>query len=161
MNNASKPPYMSIVGALIFVVAVAFLVWITQVQPKVAASAAQEETRHSAAADVKAKDAAQDKVAYEMSGDAAHGEELFAGTCSACHAPDGTGIEGLGKNLTTSEFSAGQTDAQLLAFIKVGRSTSDSLNTTGIDMPPKGGNPALSDEDLNDIVTFLRTIHTN
>jgi hypothetical protein len=26
-------------------------------------------------------------------------------------------------------------------------------------MPPKGGNPALSDEDLIDIIAYIRTIH--
>ena len=61
--------------------------------------------------------------------------------------------------MTTSEFIAGKTDADLITFIKTGRDPSDSLNTTGVAMPPKGGNPALSDDDLNDIVAFIRTIH--
>lgn len=158
MNKISEAPYMSIVGALILVLVVVFLVWITQVQPQVAASAPQEEPAHSTSAEVEVENAVEE-IVYEMSGDAAHGEELFAGTCSACHAPDGTGIDGLGKDLTATEFSASQTDAQLMAFIKVGRTTSDPLNTTGIDMPPKGGNPALSEDDLLDIVAFMRSIH--
>lgn len=47
----------------------------------------------------------------------------------------------------------------MVAFLKVGRDPSDPLNTTGVAMPPKGGNPALSDQDLLDIVAFVRTIH--
>lgn len=92
-------------------------------------------------------------------GDATHGKDLFTGTCTSCHGPDGTGITGLGKDLTTSSFTAGLTDQQYVDFLKVGRSTSDPANTTGVDMPPKGGNPALTDEDLQDIVAYLRTIH--
>jgi hypothetical protein len=33
----------------------------------------------------------------------------------------------------------------------------DPLNTTGIQMPPKGGNPLLEDQDLRDIVALIRT----
>jgi disulfide bond formation protein DsbB len=35
---------------------------------------------------------------------------------------------------------------------------SDPLNTTGIAMPPKGGNPALTDGQIVDIVAYLRSI---
>ena len=54
----------------------------------------------------------------------------------------------------------GASDEELVEFVKVGRRPSDPLNITGVDMPPKGGSPALSDEDLYDIVAFIRTIHT-
>ncbi|MFQ5613464.1 MAG: c-type cytochrome [Anaerolineae bacterium] len=91
-------------------------------------------------------------------GDAAAGKDLFTSTCSACHGPDGAGIAGLGKDLTASEFVAGQSDNELVEFIKAGRDVNDPLNTTGVPMPPKGGNPALSDENLSDIVAYLRTI---
>jgi disulfide bond formation protein DsbB len=91
-------------------------------------------------------------------GDAAAGATLFASTCSSCHGPEGKGIEGLGKDMTTSEFIAGLSDAELLAFIKTGRPIGDPLNTTGVDMPPKGGNPALTDEQLLDIIAHIRTL---
>ncbi len=93
------------------------------------------------------------------SGDAANGQTLFAGTCSACHGVDAKGVVGLGKDLTTSTFVAEKTDAELVDFIKTGRPTGDPLNTTGVDMPPRGGNPALTDDDLNDIVAYIRSIH--
>ncbi len=91
-------------------------------------------------------------------GDAAKGEELFNSTCIACHGAGGVGIEGLGKSIPDSEFVRGKSDAELLAFIKVGRSISDPENTTGVDMPPKGGNPALSDSDVMDIIAYFRTL---
>jgi disulfide bond formation protein DsbB len=46
----------------------------------------------------------------------------------------------------------------MLAFLQTGRPASDPLNTTGVDMPPRGGNPAFSDNDLKNIVAYLRTI---
>jgi mono/diheme cytochrome c family protein len=83
---------------------------------------------------------------------------LFQGTCAACHGPDAKGLPTLGKDLTTSEFAKEKTDQELLAFIKVGRPVSDPLNTTNVDMPPKGGNPALSDQDLLNIIAYVRTL---
>jgi len=94
-------------------------------------------------------------------GDSVVGEKLFMRTCVACHGLDGQGLPGLGKNLVTSEFVAGKTDRELVDFIKVGRGPDDPLNTTGVMMPAKGNNPALSDEDLYNIVAYLRTLQTN
>lgn len=94
-----------------------------------------------------------------LDGDAAAGQQLFIGTCAACHGPEGKGIPGLGKNMTTSKFIAERNDAEMVEFIKVGRDPSDPLNTTGVAMPPKGGNPSLSDQDLFNIVAYIRTIH--
>jgi disulfide bond formation protein DsbB len=90
--------------------------------------------------------------------DIAAGKTLFAGTCAACHGPDAKGLPNLGKDMTTSEFIDAQSDEELLAFIKTGRGPSDPLNTTGIDMPAKGGNPALSDEDINLIIAYIRSV---
>jgi len=92
-------------------------------------------------------------------GDPTHGKELFTISCTACHGPTGEGVKGLGKDMTISQFIAGLSDAELLAFVKKGRLPSDPLSTTGIPMPPKGGNPALTDEQLTDIITYIRSIH--
>ena len=94
-----------------------------------------------------------------LNGDPAHGKELFVISCSACHGSKGEGVKGLGKDMTTSKFIAGLADAALLAFVKKGRPTSDPLSTTGVIMPPKGGNPALTDEQLTDIIAYIRSIH--
>ncbi|MEZ4514321.1 MAG: cytochrome c [Chloroflexota bacterium] len=94
----------------------------------------------------------------EPAGDAANGEALFGQSCIACHGEGGVGIEGLGKNMTTSEFIRGMSDEEFLAFVKTGRPVGDPANTTGIDMPPKGGNPALTDAQLLDIIAYIRTL---
>jgi disulfide bond formation protein DsbB len=91
-----------------------------------------------------------------LKGDPIIGQQKFTGTCSTCHGPNGTGLPKLGKNLVTSEWAKSKTDAELLAFLKVGRPASDPLNTTKVDMPPKGGNPSLSEKDLVDIIAFVR-----
>jgi disulfide bond formation protein DsbB len=92
-------------------------------------------------------------------GDAANGAKIFATACVACHGPEAKGVTGLGKDLTTSEWTPQQSDEQLTEFIKRGRDASDPLNTTGVAMPPKGGNPAMSDQEIADIVAFMRSIH--
>jgi len=87
------------------------------------------------------------------------GKTKFEQTCSACHGMDAKGLPNLGKDLTISEFVQSNSDADLLAMVKTGRPSSHELNTTGIDMPPKGGNPALSDDDISAIIAYLRSIH--
>ncbi|GIL15072.1 MAG: hypothetical protein BroJett039_02450 [Chloroflexota bacterium] len=91
-------------------------------------------------------------------GDVAKGKTVYAGTCAACHGPDAQGVPNLGKDLVTSEFAKGLSDDDLVKFITKGRPASDPANTTGIDMPPRGGNPALKEKDLYDVVAYLRTL---
>ena len=92
-------------------------------------------------------------------GSAEEGKTLYDGTCTACHAAAGAGVDGLGKPLANSDFIAGADDAALVELITIGRPSSDPANTTGIDMPPKGGNPSLSDADVASIVAYLRTLN--
>ncbi len=88
----------------------------------------------------------------------AEGQSEYTKTCSACHGPDARGIENLGRTLIGSEFIDEQSDAELLEYVKVGRAVDDPLNTTGIAMPPKGGNPALTDDQITSIIAYIRSI---
>jgi mono/diheme cytochrome c family protein len=88
----------------------------------------------------------------------AEGENLFMGSCSSCHGADARGIQGLGKDLVTSDFVHGLSDAELLAFINEGRPADHPDNTTGVAMMPKGGNPALNNQDIQAIVAYIRTL---
>ena len=97
-------------------------------------------------------------AAAKSAGDPTKGKALFAQTCSACHGPDGKGLPGLGKDMTTSEFIKSQTDPQLVEFVKKGRPSTDPANTTKVDMPPKGGNPAMTDAQIGDVVAYIRTL---
>ncbi len=88
----------------------------------------------------------------------ASGTKIFNSVCIACHGAGGVGIPGNGKKLAGNEFIQSQNDDGLLAFVKKGRDPGDPKNTTGIAMPPRGGNPALSDDDLLDVISYLRTL---
>lgn len=90
----------------------------------------------------------------------ARGETLYV-TCSACHGMDARGIEGLGKSLVESEFVHSLSDEELLDFVLTGRPIWDENNTTGIDMPPRGGNPALTNDDILAIIAYIRSLSTD
>ncbi len=88
----------------------------------------------------------------------AQGYDLFKATCASCHGTDAKGLPGLGKDMATSDFIASTNDSDLLKFIKHGRDPGDPMNTTGVAMPPRGGNPTLDDNKLKKIITFVRIV---
>ncbi|HSD10869.1 MAG TPA: cytochrome c [Candidatus Binatia bacterium] len=95
----------------------------------------------------------------QAAADLAHGQQIFMTICATCHAPDGTGVKGLGKSFVTSEFVRKASDDQLVDLLTKGRDAKDPLNTTGVLMPPKGGNPSLTEKDLRDVVLYVRTLN--
>lgn len=88
----------------------------------------------------------------------AKGKVIYNKTCIACHGEGGLGVENLGKNWTTSEFIANSSDDELIAFIKVGRTIDDPMSAGNAPMPPYGGDPTLNDEDLKNIVVYMRSL---
>lgn len=86
------------------------------------------------------------------------GREQFIMNCTACHGERGEEKPNLGKDIAHSKFVAERDDAGLMNYIKVGRRVDDPLNTTGVDMPPKGGNPALQDPDITKIIAYIRAV---
>lgn len=98
-------------------------------------------------------------VVEVKAGDPVKGRGLFRNTCAACHGLRGEGIPGQGKDMRGSAFIGGLDDAGLLAFLHRGRMPNEPSNTTGRMMPPRGGNPFLSDADLLDIIGYVREIH--
>lgn len=86
------------------------------------------------------------------------GKEVYLSTCVTCHGVDAKGVKGLGKDLTVSTFVKERNDQQMAEFIAKGRDTSDPLNTTKVAMPPRGGNPALTDSDLQSVSMYLHSL---
>ena len=92
------------------------------------------------------------------SGDADKGKQVFQTTCATCHGMDAEGVKGLGKPLHKNDFVKQSKDDELAAMINEGRAADHPRNTTGVVMPPKGGNPSLTDQDIKDVIAYLRTL---
>jgi len=91
--------------------------------------------------------------------DPVRGYVLYRSACIVCHGESGVGIEGLGRPWVGSTFISERTDEELVAFLLVGRPADDPENTTGVDMLPKGGNNALTEHDLLDLIAYMRTLN--
>jgi mono/diheme cytochrome c family protein len=89
---------------------------------------------------------------------AAKGRQRYLATCALCHGDAGEGKARLGKTLQDNSFVEGLSDEELVEFLKEGRPAWDPSNERGIDMPPKGGDPTLTDDSLMEIVAYLRTL---
>lgn len=80
------------------------------------------------------------------------GEAIYQSTCIACHGPDGTGVLPGVPDLTAREGPLALDDEVLLGRIAQGYQSPGSPMA----MPPRGGNPALTDEDLRAVLRYLR-----
>lgn len=86
------------------------------------------------------------------------GHRLYRQNCALCHGANGEGKPSLGAALRANEFIQGQSDEELVQFLIEGRPADDPLNEKGIAMPPRGGNPSLTDDDLAAIVAYVRSL---
>ncbi|MES2438680.1 MAG: PVC-type heme-binding CxxCH protein [Verrucomicrobiota bacterium] len=94
------------------------------------------------------------------------GKALFHGeaACFGCHGADGGGMPNLGPPLDSSEWVTGK--PKILANILLHGMTGP-ITVAGesykpdADMPALGPNPAISDQDLADIATYIRNEWTN
>jgi len=84
------------------------------------------------------------------------GRQHFEETCAGCHGFQGEGVAGLGLPLVTSPLVLYMSDADLLAFLRAGRPADHPDNTTNVAMPPSGGRPDWSDDDLLNVIAYLR-----
>ncbi len=87
-----------------------------------------------------------------------YGQAIYGRACATCHGREGEGMPMLGNRLRDNAFMNERSDEQLVEFIKEGRPSNHELNTTGVDMPPRGGDPSLDEEDLAQLVEYLRTL---
>lgn len=149
-----RMPWLPVGGMIVAVLAVFTALFISGGQdPQVAAA------QQSPFATLAVTPGAQVRVDGTISDPATlnRGEQLYLQSCAACHGLDGMGVVNLGNQLRSSEFFANNTDAQLLAVTRQGRELNDPANTSGLVMPPSGGRPDLTDEDLLAIIAYLRT----
>lgn len=81
------------------------------------------------------------------------GKKIFDTTCVACHGKDGKGaIPGV-PTLRGISGPLAKTDEELL------RAILDGLKSPGttLAMPPRGGNPKLTEDDARAVLRYLRT----
>lgn len=88
------------------------------------------------------------------------GRILYQRTCSVCHGAEGLGMPGLGRSLKDSDFVRRLSEPEMVEFLKIGRRRDDPANITGVDMPPRGGNSAYTDEDLALMAAFIKHLAT-
>lgn len=86
-------------------------------------------------------------------GDPAAGEKVFASACAACHGQKGQGVAGLSQDMTQSQLIASATGQELVEFIKAGGAPGEAPV-----MLPKGGLPTLTEQNLVDIVAYIRSL---
>ena len=102
----------------------------------------------------------QRETVAHYGGNAVAGQRKYQQTCAACHGVDGQGQPHQGANLNASRFVRESSDEALVAFVKAGRAVGDPKSVLGLSMPPLGGNPTLEEEQLRDIVAYLRTLES-
>ncbi len=95
-----------------------------------------------------------------LSGPALEGQTIYLRFCAVCHGPNGEGVESLGKGFRNDPFILEQSDQELAEFISMGRPADHPRNDTGIEMLPYGGQPFLDDDQLSQVVAYIRAINT-
>ena len=85
-------------------------------------------------------------------GDSQAGREVYNNVCVACHAEDGTGLVAGVPNFTQPRGRMAKSDEVLLQHIIDGFQSPGSPMA----MPPRGGDPDLTDQDLRNSLSFIR-----
>jgi len=97
-----------------------------------------------------------DATAVARACDLELGRQYFTETCGGCHGFLGEGVPSLGLPLITSPLVLYASDADLLTFIRTGRAADHPDNSTGVAMPPSGGRPDWTDEQMLDLIAYVR-----
>ena len=87
-----------------------------------------------------------------VAADVATGKAVYSQTCIACHGSNGKGaIPGV-RDLTDPDGSLAKSDEELIGSITDGFQSPGAAMT----MPPKGGNPTLTANDISAVLSYLR-----
>jgi mono/diheme cytochrome c family protein len=91
-------------------------------------------------------------VPVSVSADAVPGEQTYKQTCIACHGANGKGAVPGAPNLTNPSGPLSKADAELIERIINGFQSEGSPMA----MPPKGGNPSLTEADIQNVVEYMK-----
>lgn len=82
------------------------------------------------------------------------GKAVYEGTCVACHGADGRGtIPGV-PDFTKPGSALSKPEDHLVANVINGFQTPGSP----LAMPPKGGNPGLTEDDVRNVVRYMKEV---
>lgn len=84
--------------------------------------------------------------------DLAQGKNVYNQTCIACHGADGKGVVPGAPDFTKKDGRLTKSDEMLIQHITNGFQTDGSP----LAMPAKGGNPSLTEEDIEDALAYIR-----
>ncbi len=84
--------------------------------------------------------------------DTNQGAKIYKTTCIACHGAKGQGVVPGTPDFRNPNGPLAQSDDILFDHIKNGFQSPGSMMA----MPPKGGNPSLSDDDIHAVIAYLR-----
>lgn len=84
--------------------------------------------------------------------DVIRGKAVYEGSCIACHGADGTGSLPGVPDLTAPGGALAKSDAVLMDHVIDGFQGPG----TPMAMPPKGGDPALTEQDVRDVLAYMR-----
>lgn len=79
------------------------------------------------------------------------GKRIYEGTCIACHGSDGKGAVAGAPDLTAGDGPLSKPDSVLLENIEMGFQSPGS----SLAMPPKGGDPSLTEAEMRDVLQYL------
>jgi len=80
------------------------------------------------------------------------GQSIYGTTCIACHGANGKGAVAGTPDFTVAGGPLSKSDSVLLDHIMNGFKSEG----TQLAMPPRGGNPGLSDADLRTVLAYIR-----
>ncbi len=95
-------------------------------------------------------------TAATVESDLERGQAYYEETCAGCHGFEGEGVAGLGLPLVSSPLVMYASDLELLIFLRVGRPADHPDNTLGVSMPPSGGRPDWNNDEMMDVIAYLR-----
>lgn len=85
-------------------------------------------------------------------GEIEQGRRVYFGACVACHGSDGAGAMPDVSDFGDATGPLSKKDIQLLKSILEGVGNVNGSSS----MPPKGGNPELTEEDARNVLEFIR-----
>ncbi|MFO7593400.1 MAG: cytochrome c [Pseudomonadota bacterium] len=85
------------------------------------------------------------------------GRAVYQGTCIACHGAGGEGALPGVSDLSGPNGPLSKSDEELKRNILNGLSNPDSP----LSMPPKGGDPSLSEDDIDAVIRYMREAFGN